>query len=153
MSETAHRTLTKNEALVFDALAGSDQPMSAYALLDRLRDHGLRAPVQIYRALDRLVEFGLAHRLESLNAFVACSHPGCEETGQAVFAICDDCGKVAEFSVPDLNERLSDCATESHFIPSRATVEMHGTCQGCAEKPEAPDTPSPDTPSPDTASQ
>lgn len=133
MNVETDRPLTKNEALVFDALAASDQPMSAYALLDRLRDHGLRAPVQIYRALDRLVDYGLAHRLESLNAFVACSHPDCVDEGQTVFAICDSCGKVAEFSDPDLAARLSDCALQSAFTPVRATIEMHGTCRGCSQ--------------------
>jgi Fur family zinc uptake transcriptional regulator len=70
--------LTKNQSLVMGALTNSDGPLSAYTILDQLRDHGFRAPLQVYRALDKLVEFGLVHRLESLNAFVACRHPGCD---------------------------------------------------------------------------
>ena len=66
--------LTKNQSLVFETLQRADQPISAYTILDRLRDHGFRAPLQVYRALDKLVEAGLVHRLESLNAFVACAH-------------------------------------------------------------------------------
>jgi Fur family zinc uptake transcriptional regulator len=129
------RTLTKNEALVFGALRKSDQPMSAYALLDNLRDDGLRAPVQVYRALDRLVEFGMAHRLESLNAFVACNHPDCDDAGQTAFAICDSCGKVTEFTDPALETRLADWANRASFVPNRTTVELRGHCADCSGRP------------------
>ena len=67
--------LTKNQGLVFDVLSHSQGPLSAYTILDKLRDHGFRAPLQVYRALEKLLEFGLVHRLESINAFVACAHP------------------------------------------------------------------------------
>ncbi|HSO47903.1 MAG TPA: transcriptional repressor, partial [Rhizobiaceae bacterium] len=56
--------LTKNQSLVMGALARSDGPLSAYTILDQLRDNGFRAPLQVYRALEKLVEFGLVHRLE-----------------------------------------------------------------------------------------
>lgn len=51
--------LTKNQSLVMGALAHSDGPMSAYTILDKLRDNGFRAPLQVYRALDKLLEYGL----------------------------------------------------------------------------------------------
>ena len=130
-SHAPHRALTKNEALVFGALSATDQPLSAYAILDQLRDEGMRAPVQIYRALDRLLEFGLAHRLESLNAFVACNHPHCEEVGQTAFAICEACGKVTEFSDPALDAYLADWASRESFVPARTTVELRGHCAAC----------------------
>ena len=70
-SHDVPRDLTRNQGLVLDTLTGSGAPLSAYDILDRLRQEGLRAPLQVYRALDKLVERGLAHRLESLNALVA----------------------------------------------------------------------------------
>ena len=66
----ARPDLTKNQDLVLRTLNGADAPLSAYDILDRLRDDGLRAPLQVYRALEKLIEQGLAHRLESINAFV-----------------------------------------------------------------------------------
>jgi hypothetical protein len=71
----------------------SERPLSAYTILDQLRDQGFRAPLQVYRALDKLVEFGLVHRLESLNAFVACRHPDCEDHETIAFMICEKCGR------------------------------------------------------------
>ena len=67
--------LTKNQLRVLEKLEASSGPLSAYTLLDQLREHGFRAPLQVYRALDTLVKSGFVHRLESLNAFVACAEP------------------------------------------------------------------------------
>src|SRR5690606_31319784 len=63
LAMTAHSDLTRNQSLVLDRLEKAEAPMSAYALLDQLRDEGLRAPLQVYRALDKLLDMGLAHRL------------------------------------------------------------------------------------------
>jgi Fur family zinc uptake transcriptional regulator len=83
--------LTRNQGLVLGALNHSVGPLSAYDILDKLRGDGLRAPLQVYRALDKLVERGLAHRLESLNAFVACADEHCHRKGLIAFAICANC--------------------------------------------------------------
>ena len=85
-----HPDLTRNQSLVFNALTRAPGPLSAYSLLDQLRDKGLRAPLQVYRALDKLVAFGMVHRLESLNAFVACRHPDCETHENIAFTICEE---------------------------------------------------------------
>ena len=50
--------LTANQKLVLDALKEVGTPLSAYALLERLSRHGIRAPLQVYRALDKLIQFG-----------------------------------------------------------------------------------------------
>ncbi|ANK83276.1 Fur family transcriptional regulator [Minwuia thermotolerans] len=126
------RKLTRNQGLVHDVLDRAGGPLSAYAILDQLRGEGLRAPLQVYRALEKLLEFGLAHRLESLNAYVACSHrhrPG----GIAVFAICDDCGEVSEFQDEQVRDRLAEQAESRRFTLDHATVELHGLCRDCAE--------------------
>ena len=123
--------LTKNQSLVMNALAASDEPLSAYTILDKLREHGFRAPLQVYRALDKLVEFGLVHRLESLNAFVACSHPGCDGHQTIAFMICDRCGQVDEITDPALARRLKKLADEAMFALGNSTIELRGLCQSC----------------------
>ena len=126
-----HRELTRNQSLVLDALAGSVGPLSAYSILDRLRGQGLRAPLQVYRALDKLIELGLVHRLESLNAFVACCQPGCETHGTTAFAICDQCGHVAEFANEEVTELLESWASGERFKLSKTTIELRGLCRTC----------------------
>ncbi|ODT67571.1 MAG: Fur family transcriptional regulator [Pelagibacterium sp. SCN 63-23] len=123
--------LTRNQELVLGTLTGAPAPLSAYDILDRLRDHGIRAPLQIYRALDKLVERGLAHRLESLNAFVACADVLCHRKGLIAFAICDGCGKVDEFADAVIEERLGSWAGKTGFRIERTTMEIRGKCAGC----------------------
>ncbi|WP_420346641.1 transcriptional repressor [Pelagibius sp.] len=122
--------LTRNQQLVLDRLAASPAALSAYELLDQLRDAGLRAPVQVYRALETLGQKGLVHRIESLNAYVAC----CAHDHQAAagFAICDDCGEVTEFAFPASEKGLKSVAGETGFETRHMTVELHGRCAACA---------------------
>ena len=133
MNEHVHATsdLTKNQALVMGALSQSDGPLSAYTILDQLRDHGFRAPLQVYRALDKLVEFGLVHRLESLNAFVACRHPSCDDHATMAFMICEKCGQVKEITDNALTRRLKHLATEARFALKKTTIELRGICSDC----------------------
>ncbi|MGE0846625.1 MAG: Fur family transcriptional regulator [Flavobacteriaceae bacterium] len=126
-------TLTRNQQLVLDALAGARAPLSAYAILDELRPSGLRAPLQVYRALDKLVDAGLVHRIESMNAFVACSAPERHSHEAAVFMLCEDCGDVTEFADHAVAHRLDDLCEARDFEPKKQTVEIRGTCAGCRE--------------------
>lgn len=126
--------LTRNQSLVFEALSRADGPLSAYTILDKLRDQGFRAPLQVYRALDKLVELGVVHRLESLNAFVACAHPhdGDHKHGVTAFAICDGCGQVSEFHDHAIEERLETLVRDRHFKTAKTTIEIRGQCENCA---------------------
>lgn len=130
-SHPTDRPLTRNQGLVFDALAGAEAPLSAYTILDKLRDDGLRAPLQVYRALDTLIERGLVHRLESLNAFVACRHPECEDAHVLAFTICDGCGTVEELSDRTLERRLRTLVDDQRFSLTASTVELRGRCNAC----------------------
>ena len=125
--------LTRNQELVLDTLNHAPAPLSAYDILDRLRSEGLRAPLQVYRALDKLVERGLAHRLESLNAFVACADEHCHRKGLIAFAICEGCGKVDEFADEVIEERLGGWAQKTGFKVERTTMEIRGRCAECAK--------------------
>jgi Fur family zinc uptake transcriptional regulator len=128
---TAPLDLTRNQSLVLGALSKADGPLSAYTILDRLRDDGFRAPLQVYRALDKLLGAGLVHRLESLNAFVACAHPHCHRHGMIAFAICNECGQVDEFSDEVVSQRLGGWAVEHGFKSEKTTVELRGQCAAC----------------------
>jgi Fur family transcriptional regulator, zinc uptake regulator len=123
--------LTRNQKLVFEAMAHGKAPQSAYDLLDALRPAGLKAPLQIYRALDRLMELGLVHKLESLSAYVACQHPA--ESGHAatVFMICETCGTVAERASPSVSGDLDGLASHDGFRVSHSAIELRGRCSRC----------------------
>lgn len=129
---TAHtHDLTRNQSLVLDALTKAEGPLSAYTILDRLREDGFRAPLQVYRALDKLLAAGLVHRLETLNAFVACAHPHCHAQGLIAFAICEDCGQVDEFSDEVVRNRLGAWSAAKGFKTEKTTIEIRGHCAAC----------------------
>ena len=82
--------LTPQRRRVLEILLEEHRAMGAYELLDVLRTEGIGAqPPTVYRALDFLVSNGFAHKIERLNAFVACAHPG--ERHAPAFLICSDC--------------------------------------------------------------
>lgn len=123
------RALNANDEAVLDALGRLRRPMSAYDILGVARSGRLKAPVQVYRALAKLEERGLIHRIEALNAFVACSE---DEHGshRPSFVICRDCSTVREFEDP----RLADIAREAAgrgFSVEQASLEVYGRCGAC----------------------
>lgn len=123
--------LTKNQSMVHACLTQENGPMTAYAILDALREKGFRAPLQVYRALEKLTELKLVHRLESMSAFVACQHGTCKHSGAAVFAICDSCGTVSEFAAADVSKNLATHLKESGFVLNKTTIELRGECRQC----------------------
>ncbi len=125
------QNLTKNQNLVMKALTDAKSQLSAYAILDALRPQGFRAPPQVYRALDQLIELGLVHKLESMNAFIACQYDDCLKNKAVAFTICDACEQVSELSDKGLTNGITDLAAKGDFEVSRSTVELHGTCDNC----------------------
>jgi len=130
-TQTQTPELTKNQTLVYAALDKADGPLSAYTILDQLRENGFRAPLQVYRALDKLLEYGLVHRLESLNAFIACSQPNHEAHGTIAFAICDSCSRVIEFPADKIARNLRSWARTEGFGLTSTTIEVRGRCEDC----------------------
>ncbi len=122
--------LTPNQQQVWNLLLAAEVPMGAYALLDQLKGSNFKAPLQVYRALEKLVEMGLVHRVESLNAFVACAHRH-EQDGPTAFAICDTCGHVEEFADPAIGRELTRWSKGQAFKPEKVTVELRGLCRDC----------------------
>jgi len=129
----AHK-LTRNQRLVLDRLEKAGTPQGAYAILGELRDEGLRSPLQVYRALDQLIARGLVHRVESLNAFVACCHHAHHRTELVALAICDDCGSVDEIDDPAMQARIGKLCEDLSFQPSAETLELRGRCRNCQDK-------------------
>lgn len=122
-----------NHEHVLRILKHAAAPMTAYAVLDVARKHGITAPPTVYRALKRLIGEGRAHRLESINAYVACNDAH-HAHGEAVFAICNDCGNVEEISETGTLKRLAAKADAHGFKVEHAVIELRGHCGACAAR-------------------
>jgi len=126
------RPLNAKEKLVLAALRRCRKPASAYDLIDALKPEGVKAPPTVYRALGRLMEAGLVHRLESLNAFVACTHK--HGSAAVALAVCEDCGSVEEFESQELTGILEGWAARAQFKLRQTTLELRGSCSACLGK-------------------
>src|SRR5918993_5935483 len=135
MAHTHHHhsldDLNETQKRVHRILDAAQSPLSAYEVLDLMRAQGAVTPPTVYRSLDKLIEKGLAHRLESLNAYVTCKHPHHHE--MAAFAICEACGAATEFSDTQISGRLLEWSDAHAFCPKKMTVEVRGLCEACAE--------------------
>jgi Fur family transcriptional regulator, zinc uptake regulator len=130
--------LTPVRRRVLQILLEKHQAMGAYDVLQRLAAEGYgHQPPVAYRALDFLVEQGLAHRIQRLNAFTACMHPG--QAHSPAFLICRACNTVAEAHAAPVRAALDASAAALGFAIERSTVEALGLCPACVgtAEPEA----------------
>lgn len=125
--------LTPVRRKVLELLLQEHRALGAYAILDLLRDAGFGSqPPVAYRALEFLAKHGFVHRIERLNAFVACTHP--DKAHTPAFMICRKCDAVAEAASPPSTGGLRAAARAAGFQIERTVLEAEGVCPACAEK-------------------
>jgi Fur family zinc uptake transcriptional regulator len=130
-SEGLRFTPVRRAAL--EILLGEHRAMGAYELLDRLQEAGFGSqPPVAYRALEFLVANGFVHKIERLNAFIACAHPGASHS--PAFLICRECDAVAEAQSAPARGSLGEAARATGFRIERTVVEALGVCPACARK-------------------
>lgn len=128
--------LTDVRRRVLELVWASHAPIGAYVVLDILgREGWSAAPPTVYRALDFLLAHGLVHRIERLNAFVGCSHPGAPHAGQ--FLLCTKCGAAAELVDAAVAQALAEAAGRMGFTVTGQTIEAEGLCPACRQRGES----------------
>lgn len=133
LAESRGAKMTPTRARVLDIVAESHKPVGAYDILERLsRERGRAAPPTVYRALNFLVEQGFVHRIDTLNAFIACFDA--ERRHDAGFLICESCKTVEEIADPGLGEAVRGSVASRGFRPRRTVVEISGLCAACAAR-------------------
>ena len=130
--EAAGEQWTPMRAAVFATITGFARPASAYDLAEALsRDQGRRvAANSIYRILDLFEAKNLVRRIESANAFLANTHPGCAH--DCIFLVCDDCGGATHLDDDRLSDGVRERARAAGFTPVRPVIEVKGRCADCA---------------------
>ena len=117
---------------VLEILLERHRALGAYDILEVLAAEGLGAqPPVAYRALDFLLAHGLVHKIESRNAFIACTHP--HEGRPAAMLVCEKCGLVTELDASDALSSLEAAAAAQGFTLHRSVVELTGICAACAK--------------------
>ncbi|MCP2678069.1 transcriptional repressor [Maricaulaceae bacterium NA33B04] len=124
-------SLTPLRKRVLELLLEAGGPVKAYDLLAALKPNGGAQPPTVYRALNFLTKAGLAHKVEALNAYTACSHGDHADQhtdDTAALFICGRCGSVEERHVP----RVSGDGAPKGFRLERSVIEHYGRCADCA---------------------
>ena len=125
--------ITPPRLSAFKIVQSAKKPITAYDVLDLMgKDIKNPKPPTAYRALDFLKAHGFVHRIESLNAYVACrsqrKHMGSQ------FTICDMCGTVEEIHLDNVPEEISQALKKQDFCMKYWSIEVHGRCAKCREK-------------------
>ena len=116
---------------VLEILLKKNTAIGAYEILDLLREAGFKnQPPVAYRALDFLVQNGFAHKIEQLNSFIGCTHPGKDHS--PAFMICRNCDSVSEEEALVRNFSVSQIALKAGFTVEKAVIEARGLCHSCA---------------------
>ncbi len=125
---------TQMRGEVFEALAQMGRAVSAYDLTEAMSAaRGKRvAANSIYRILDLFVAHNLALRVESLNAYIVNTHPGCVH--DCIFLVCDSCHSASHMDDDLVTRAVRRAATRDGFRPERPVIEIRGLCKSCAQK-------------------
>ena len=122
--------LTEPRLEVLRIISISKKPIKAYDILKKLANKIKNPkPPTAYRAIEFWQKHNFIHRIESLNAYTACSHKHVHENVQ--FLICDDCGKVIESHSQDISQFLKNSTEKNTFKPIRWNLEINGICNQC----------------------
>lgn len=116
--------LTRNEQIIYRELCANARPMKAYALLERVHQQGLRAPMTVYRALNALIRHGLAKKVASMNAFVALRHDA-GKTAEA-FITCRTCGRTMGIGLT--RRQVEEIFSPAGMQVGDVFIEAYGDC-------------------------
>jgi Fur family transcriptional regulator, zinc uptake regulator len=122
--------LTPIRRRALEILLTEHRALGAYDLLSHFADEGLgTAPPVAYRALDFLTSAGFAHKIEGLNAYIACANLGSDHA--PAFLICTNCKIVAEATIELGEGHLGAAAHAAGFKMERTVIEAMGLCPSC----------------------
>jgi len=132
------RKLTRRRKQVLRSLLQAKKALSAYELADlcNKNSHEPMPPMSVYRVLEFLQTEQLAHKLETANKYVACTHIACKHKHRrSQFLICNECHKVQELDTTiEALSAIEAAAKIVKFRPLNPQIEVSGSCDLCKTK-------------------
>lgn len=123
--------LTPLRKALLSKLYENPKPLTAYDVLRLMREqYPKMEAMSVYRILNFLETHQLVHRLNSCQAYAACSMPEHEHHAQLV--VCEKCHHSEEIAVRSLKESIDSALKEHSFCFSTKSIEIFGICQRCA---------------------
>ncbi len=128
--QARHIKLTPLRERILRIIAATEQPLTAYAILEILQRQKPKSQVMsVYRVLEFLLANGLIHRIESLNAVMPCNHLFEKHLSQ--WLICRQCGHTEEYAQPALQPGIAAIERDTGFAVTMPTIELFGICARC----------------------
>ena len=118
--------------LILTSLRKSRSPLSAYALLAKLKSKGIKSPMIIYRALAELEKLGTVHKIQAIGAYVACNCSSDHTHPLSVLTVCNECKDVKELHEHTIIDYLSKLHQMGVNLLPTAVIELPIMCKKCA---------------------
>jgi|TARA_B110000263_G_scaffold81153_1_gene70967 Fur family zinc uptake transcriptional regulator len=123
---------TEIRKFIFKLIWKSHKPSKAYDLLSKISKMNYSAkPPTVYRALDFLLDNGFIHKINSLNAYIGCSHP--LKHNECYFMICKNCDEIKECCDEAITESIKKTLSSNRFSSKNIGIEITGDCYQCAK--------------------
>jgi Fur family ferric uptake transcriptional regulator len=116
---------------VVELLAAQDCAVSAQEIDERLRTQGRAVGrASVYRILELLTTLRLVQRIDVGQGIARYErhHPDGDHHHHLV---CDDCGQVAPFEDPALEQAIARVSRRLSFSVAEHDVVLHGACRDC----------------------
>ncbi|MDR3346992.1 MAG: transcriptional repressor [Helicobacteraceae bacterium] len=127
--EKKNARMTGLRRKILEILIEADYPLKAYDIIELVGGTRRRiTPSAVYRTLDFLLKHGLAHKINSINAYSLCFAPETKHT--PIIFVCLLCKKAEEINDKTLDEVLRSRLDELGFAIS-GSVEIQGACKDC----------------------
>lgn len=120
--------LTRQRHAVLQVIRETEDHPTANEIFQAAR---LRLPAisyaTVYNSLRYLKEAGLVHEIK----FGDSASRYDRETARHDHAICNDCGKLVDFDLPQAAELIQAAARKSRFKPESVHLTLRGLCPDC----------------------
>lgn len=117
--------------LILTALRHSKKPLTAYALLKKLKKNGINSAPIIYRALAGLLRNGTVHKIKEMGAYIACNCTPDHAHSVSVLTVCGACHQVQELHDHSVIRKLESLRQCGITLQDKAVIELPITCQKC----------------------
>lgn len=128
--ESGAQKLTPQREAVFQVIIDREDHPTAGEIFEAARQ---RLPsisyATVYNSLRYLKEAGLVQEIR----FGDCASRYDGITDRHDHAICNDCGKLVDFDLPQTADLMQAAARKSHFKPESVHLTLRGLCADCRE--------------------
>src|ERR1044072_2183504 len=128
--DTGGQKLTPQREAVFQVIVDREDHPTANEIFEAARQ---RLPsisyATVYNSLRYLKEAGLVQEIRFGDS--ASRYDGI--TDRHDHAICNECGKLVYFDLPQTAELMQAAARKSHFKPESVHLTLRGLCADCRE--------------------